>query len=171
MGKEAAAVQPSVARIVGQNEGGPNAPADHTPQAHVQTSQSCSRCSQRTQEADEKRLQSKQKEEAAKEAAKSAESRQCAKECSQARSALARTKELRNDHDEEDVAERAGDHHDGHVRPVDLVAVGARQDLGLRICARTDGNVELSAESSSRVCACAQAKHESPQGSAHMCRP
>ena len=43
-GKEAAAVQPSVARIVGQNEGGPNAPADHTPQAHVQ---SCSKCCQR----------------------------------------------------------------------------------------------------------------------------
>ena len=46
---------------------------------------------------------------------------------------VARTEELRDDHDEEDVAERAGDHHDGHVRPVDLVAVGARQDLGLRI--------------------------------------
>ena len=62
MAKEAAAVQPSVARIVGQNEGGPNAPADHTPQAHVQTSQSCSRRSQRTQEADEERLQARQKE-------------------------------------------------------------------------------------------------------------
>ena len=84
----------------------------------------CSRCSQRTQEADEERLQAKQKEEAAKEeAAKSAESRQCAKECSQARSALARTKELRDDHDEEETPATVVVYNKGEI--IDVTGAGS----------------------------------------------